>query len=29
MLEALDEINLKPSSREFSEGRDFISVTRF
>ena len=27
MLEALDKINLKPSSRVCSEGRDFISVS--
>ena len=27
MLEVLDEINLKPSSRACSEGRDFISVS--
>ena len=27
MLEALDEINLKPSSRACSDGRDFISVS--
>ena len=29
MLEALDEINLKPSSRACSDGRDFISVGFF
>ena len=27
MLEALDEIDLKPSSRACSEGRDFVSVS--
>ena len=27
MLEALDKIDLKPSSRACSEGRDFISVS--
>ena len=27
MLEALDEIDLKPSSRACSQGRDFISVS--
>ena len=27
MLEALDEINLKPSSHACSEGRDFNSVS--